>query len=170
MPRARLACCLLATLAACGGGGGGGSTPQLSGPARVVAGPAEIPLGAASVDVLVELANVPSPPPALLQLAVEVPAGLALSPTNRLQAATDLVTLDGDFVGDRFVVVCGDARNAAAALLKVGPLFRLRVTPATPRVPGTHQLRLKELIAASRDGQTPLAVETTPAFVDVVVR
>jgi hypothetical protein len=170
MLRARLACCLLAPFAACGGGGGGSAPPALSGPARLAAGPAEIPLGATSVDVLVELANVPSPPPTLLQVAVEVPAGLALSPTNRLQAATELVTLDGDFVADRFVVLCGDARNAAAAPLNVGPLFRLRVTPAAPRVPGTYQLRLKELHAASRDGQTPIAVETTPTFVDVVVR
>jgi hypothetical protein len=169
MGRPLCAAGLLLAFAACGGGGGG-KTPNLSGPTRLTASPVEIPAAASSVDVLVELAQASSPPPTLLQVAVEVPSGLALATVDRLQAATQLATLDGDFVDDRFVVVCGDAQNAEGSPLPVGPLFRLRIAPASPRVPGTYTLQLKELLAASRDGQTPIAVETTPASVDVVVR
>lgn len=168
--RTAVACLLLLPAACGGGGGGGGAAPRLSGPARLAASPVEIPVGAQFVDVLVELAAAPTPLPVLLQVGVDLPTGLALPPTNRLHAATALSTLDGDFVDNQFVILCGDARNADAEPLLPGPLFRLRVTPSVPRTPGVYTLRLQDLRAASPDGKTPIAVETTPTTVEVAVR
>lgn len=170
VPRAAIPCLLLLPAACGGGGGAGGQAPSLSGPARLAASPVEIPVGAPFVDVLVELAATPLPPPVLLQVAVDLPPGLSLPSTNRLQAATELATLDGDFVGERFVVLCGDGRNADAAPLQPGPLFRLRIAPSVPRTPGVYTMRLQDLRASSRDGKTPIAVETAPAIVEVAVR
>jgi hypothetical protein len=48
-------------------------------------------------------------------------------------------------------------------------LFRLRLLPAAPRVPGTYTVRLHHLRASSRAGEA-LAVDPNPAIVTVVVR
>lgn len=161
---------LLSVVAACGGGGGGGTTtPPATGPVRVGAAAIEVPANANTADVLVDVTVDSTPAPVLLELAVEVPNGLSLPATQRLAAVAPLVTLDGDFVNQRFVVLCGDAQNVSAAPLASGPLFRLRIAPSTPRVPGTYTLKLLPRRAASQDGQA-VAFDTTPTTVDVVVR
>src|SRR5689334_7810679 len=161
---------LVLALAACGGGGGATVSQHATAEARLAAANVEIGPAATGVDLEVTLASVPAQPPVLLQVAVELPAGLALPETNRLHAIAPLPDLDGDFAGNRFVVVAGDAHNVAPAPLAVGPLFRLRVVPATPRVPGTYTVHFTELRAASRDGEAPVPVTTVPTSVDVVVR
>jgi len=161
---------VLLVVAACGGGGGGTApTPPSSGPARLGANAIEIPAAASSAEVQVQLTVDSTPAPVLLELAVELPSGLTLPASDRLAASTALVTLDGDFVNQRFVVLCGDAQNKTAAPLASGPLFRLRVVPSTPRVPGTYTLRLLPRRAATQDGEA-VAFDSTPTTVDVIVR
>jgi len=155
-------------LAACGGGGAAVVVPGQT-PARLTAAGAEIGPFADSVEVLVQLAAVPADPVGLLQVAIELPPGLTLPATARLRPARDLVTLDGDMVGDRFVVTCGDARNVQAAPLTAGPLFWLRLQPTSPRQPGTWTVRLSGLRAAASAGAA-VPAETNPATVAVVVR
>lgn len=164
--RRRNASLSLLCLAACGGGGGLVSPVQA--PARLAAADVVIPANADTVDVLVELAASPDTPIRLLQVAVELPPGLALPATGRLQAVAPLVTLDGDVVEGQFVVTCGDARNASASPLQSGSLFRLRVQTATPRQPGTFTLRFLDLRAATADGN-PVPASTSPTTVDVRV-
>lgn len=156
----------LLCLAACGGGGAVVTSVQTK--ARLAAGDVVIPVGTDSAEVLVELAAAPDTPIRLLQVAVELPTGLALPAADRLLAAVPLVTLDGDVVDGRFVISCGDARNVAAAPLAAGRLFKLRLQTTTPRRPGTWTLRFVDLLAAAADG-TAVPAETTPATVDVRV-
>ncbi|MGC3970440.1 MAG: hypothetical protein QM775_24825 [Pirellulales bacterium] len=162
--------CPLLVFAACGGGGGAVAPLPVSTAARLAAENVEIAPAATSADVVVRLAAVPAEAPRLLQVAVELPPGLVLPPSDRLQAIAAVSQLDGDFVGERFVIVCGDAQNPAAAPLAAGPLFRLRVAPTTPRAPGSYQLRFTDLRAASRDGQVPVPVAASPTEITVVVR
>lgn len=164
----RLPILLLAVAAACGGGGAT-TTSVVATTASLGADDVEIGTAAASADLLVRLVSVPAEAPCLLEVGVELPAALALPATGRLQAATALPNLDGDFVGDRFVVMCGDAQNAAAGPLAVGPLFRLRLLPSTPRQAGTYTVRLHNLRAATRHGDA-VPVAATPAVIQVVVR
>jgi hypothetical protein len=168
MPRRSLFPVVVA-LAACGGGGSATVSPQASTEARLAAANVEIGPAATGVDLEVDLVSVPNQPPVLLQVAVELPAGLALPATDRLHAVAPLPDLAGDFKDNRFVVVAGDGHNVGAEPLAVGPLFRLRVVPATPRVPGTYTVRFTDLRAASRDGEAPVPVTTVPTSVDVVV-
>ncbi len=154
---------------ACGGGGAAGTTPPTTLTARLAAAAVDLGPAVQSADIVVQLASSPAEGPSLLEVAIELPPALTLPASDRLQAATALATLDGDFVGNRFVVLCGDAQNPAASTLAVGPLFRLRITPSLPRQVGTFTVRLHNLRAATRTGQ-PVPVETSPTVVDVTVR
>ncbi|MBL8754182.1 MAG: hypothetical protein JNK15_12850, partial [Planctomycetes bacterium] len=136
---------------------------------RLQAAPQTIGPAVTTVELVVDLASVPAAEPTLLQVAVELPPQLTFAASNRLLPARTLATLDGDFVDARFVVMCGDAQNVPAAALGLGPLFKLRLQPTSPRVPGTWQVRLHHLRASTRDGQ-PVAVDPNPAVVDVVVQ
>jgi hypothetical protein len=156
-------------VAACGGGGGGGAVLP-SAPTRLLATDLELGPTVNQGDVVVRLSSVPDPAPVLLQVAIEIPPQLALpSGGERLLAASPLVDLDGDFVGGRFVVMCGDARNANATPLAVGDLFRLRLQPSLPRQPGTYTVRLRQVLASSRDGAA-VAAETDTISAVVTVR
>lgn len=171
MPRS-LVLLLSIGLAACGGGGGGGGGAPgepIATTARLDAASAELAPNATVTEIVVRLAGAPAAAPCLLELAVELPPALTLPPTERLAAIAPLATLDGDFVGERFVVLCGDAVNRDATALAIGPLFRLRVSASTPRLVGTHSLQLRPLRAATRDG-AEVPVETAPTRVDVLVR
>jgi hypothetical protein len=171
MPRWFL--CALLPVAACGGGGGSApaSVPGATA-ARLAAAAVEIgPAANAHGELEVRLEAVPSDGPCLLELAVDLPPAVTVPATDRLAPATPapLPTLDGDFVGAAFHVLCGDAANAAAAPLAVGPLFRLRLVAATPRQPGTHRVRLRPLRAATAPGAAA-PFDVAPLDVDVVVR
>lgn len=158
-------------LAACGGGGGGGGSPVLPGTAtRLLATDLEFGPAVSQGDLVVRLSSVPEPAPVLLQIAIEIPPQLGLpSGGDRLLAARPLVDLDGDFVADRFVVMCGDARNPNALPLAVGDLFRLRLQPSLPRQPGTYTVRLHQLSAAGREGAA-VAAATETISATVIVR
>jgi hypothetical protein len=65
--------------------------------------------------------------------------------------------------------MCGDAQNVSANALGLGPLFKVRLQPSSPRTPGTWQVKLHHLRASSRDGQS-VPVDVDPAIVDVVVQ
>ncbi|MCU0866489.1 MAG: hypothetical protein MUC36_22115 [Planctomycetes bacterium] len=156
-------------VAACGGGGGGGAVLP-SAPTRLLATDLELGPTVNQGDVVVRLSSVPDPAPVLLQVAIEIPPQLSLpAGGERLLAAAPLVDLDGDFVDGRFVVMCGDARNANAVPLAVGDLFRLRLQPSLPRQPGTYTVRLRQVLAASRDGAA-VAAETETISATVTVR
>jgi hypothetical protein len=167
-PLAALAACA-ALGAACGGGGGGGGAAPVGDATRLAADAAEIAPAALATELLVRLARSPAVAPTLLELAVVLPPQLVLPAGARLQAAAPLANLDGDVVGNRFVVLCGDAQNEAAAPLAVGPLFRLRLQAASPRQPGEYTVRLESVRAASRTGEA-LPVDPAPVDVRVTVR
>lgn len=169
MPSLR-AVTLLSCLTACGGGGGGGTvTPPSAAPTRLASSTIEIGPTATSAELAVQLVEAPPPGPALLQVAVELPPQITLPVDERLRAARPLTTLDGDFVDGRFVVVCGDAEQPAAAALTPGPLFRLRLQPSQPRQQGSYTVALRELRVASAAGGT-VAAATEPVLVTVIVR
>ncbi len=161
---------LLLVLAACGGGGGTVATLPVADATRLAADSVEIAANATETDLVVQLAQLPSTAPSLLQVALELPPQLTLAAANRLQGLASVPTRDGDFVGDRFLIVCGDARNADAATLVAGPLFRVRIATTNPRTPGSYSLRLTDLRAASRDGNGQVPLTTTPVECTVVVR
>lgn len=171
MLRALSLLAVLCFAVACSGGGGGVSlpTPPAAGEARLAADGLEIGPGSTGADLVVSLARAPSSGATLLQVDVELPPQLGLPTSDRLQAARPLATLDGDFTNGRFRVVCGDAQNAAAPPLAVGPLFRLRLVPSSPRQPGTFTLRLNGLRASAADGNA-VPVDANPTVVEVVVR
>ena len=159
-----------ALAAACGGGGGGGAAPPPVGATlRLEVAAAEIGAGAASGELLVRLGDTGAPAASLLEVALVLPPQLALPAVERLRPAVPLATLDGDGIGNRFVVLCGDAENADAASLVPGPLFWLRLVPSAPRQPGTFTVRLEGLRAATRTGET-IATEPAPLDVAVTVR
>jgi hypothetical protein len=160
---------VLLLAAACGGGGGGTAVVQPTAPARLAVDGATIAATANGADLLVRLAALPSPAPALLELAIELPRELTLPVDGRLAAAVSLATLDGDFHGGRFVVLCGDAQNRDAAPLQVGPLFRLRLQPAAPRQPGTYSVRVSNRRAAGIGGED-LPIDAEAITVQVVVQ
>ena len=147
----------VAGAAACGGSSGGTVTPSAQ-PARLTAAAVEIPANAQTAPLLVSLAGEAQPGPALVEVAVELPPQLTLPADDRLQPARPLVTLDGDFVGNRFVVLCGDGENLAAAALADGPLFRLRLQATSPRQPGDYTVTLRNLRAATAAGDEVEAV------------
>ena len=162
-------CVVLMALPACGGGGGGGVVVPVATLAKLAADNVEIGPAAATADVLVRLASAPTLGPCLLEVKIELPPQLTLPTNDRLLGAVPLPMLDGDFVEDRFVVVCGDASNPNAAPLAVGPLFRLRIAPTSPRQPGIWRVHLHDLRGATRDG-VAVPVEASPTVVDVIVR
>ena len=137
-------------------------------PARLTAVDLEIPAAATGAELEVRLAAVPRPA-ALLAIEIELPNGLSLPPSDRLVPSTPLVTLDGDWQNQRFVVLCGDAQNVAAAPLPIGPLFRLRLLANTPRTPGTYPVRLLARRASTSGGEN-VTVDTSPTTVNVIVR
>ncbi len=157
----------LLLLAACGGGGGG--TATVTTPVRLVCDPVELPIGVTDVDLLVELDVPGGAAPVLAQATVQLPAALTVTGSDPLRAAQAVATLDGHLTGDRYAVLVGDARNAAAAPLPKGPLFRLRLTATAPRRPGMHLVQLVDLRAAANDG-APLATGGEPVTVPVTIR
>lgn len=159
----------LLCLSACGGGGGGGTVAPVAVPVRLDAAPLDLGPAVTATELLVRLADDTTEAPALLQVAVELPPALALPASDRLVAATPVPNLDGEPRDGRFVVLCGDARNPDAAALPKGPLFRLRLVTATPRQPGTYELRLVDLEAAAADGRR-LPVHTEATVVPVTIR
>jgi hypothetical protein len=161
---------LVVLLAACGGGGGGGPPVQPASPLRIAVDDVEIGTAAGQVELTVQLIGRPTVAATLLEVAVELPAALSLPANNRLAAAAAISNLDGDFVGGRFVVLCGDAQNANAAALVEGPLFRLRVQPTSPRQPGSYPVRFVNLRGASRDGRDDVATDSSPITATVVIR
>ncbi len=168
MPRRRVLP-LLALAASCGGGGGSVVVTPAGPTASLAAADVEIGPAVAAADVTVRLASSPELAPSLLQVAVALPPQLVLPANDRLQAAVPLATLDGGVVGDRFVVLCGDAHNPGAAPLALGPLFRLRLQPASPRQPGTYTVRFENVRAATRTGEA-VPVDPAPVTATVVVR
>ncbi|HEX5051440.1 MAG TPA: hypothetical protein VFZ65_06680 [Planctomycetota bacterium] len=168
MPRCPVLLALL-LVPACGGSSGGGATPPAAAPARLTAADLDLGPATTSADLVVGLATTTEPAPVLLQFAVELPSALSVAPTDRLQAAVPLATLDGDFKDGRFVVLCGDGQNANASALQVGPLLRLRLVTATPRQPGTYTILLRDLRAATNDGGASAAT-TEPTSVQVTIR
>ncbi len=167
MPRGALCSPILILLAACGGGGGGPIAP-VGAPARLSAADLDLPAGTSTVDLTVALAEVPQPAPGLLQVAIGLPAALAVATNDRLFQVQPVAYLDGDTVKDAFVVVCGDAHNTTAAPLQAGPLFRLRLVTTTPRQPGSYTITLRDLRAASSAGDE-LAVDGAVTNVSVTV-
>jgi len=161
---------LMSTLAACGGGGGGGgTTPPVTTSASLMAKAVEIPPAADGADITLSLTRGPDPAPVLLEAQIVLPAQLSLPADDRLTPATPLITLDGNFVDDAFVVVAGDATNQDAQPLPNGDLFRLRVTPTEPRTAGTYSVTIRDLRAATLEGDAvPLESETLS--VDVTIR
>lgn len=157
-------------LTACGGGGGGGGVaPPVVTSSQLDVAPVTIPAGATTAELTVGLRAPHDQAPALLQVEVELPPGLTLPASDRLQAVAAVPTLDGDFANGRFVVLCGDASNQTAAPLTSGPLFRLRLETTLPRQTGTHTVHLRRLLAATSAGETS-PVDSAPLAVDVVVQ
>ncbi|MCA8948840.1 MAG: hypothetical protein KDE27_05015 [Planctomycetes bacterium] len=164
-----LPCTLVLALvfAACGGGGGGG-TPV--GPtARLASAEVEFGATATSAELAIALADLPVPAPTLMQVTIELPAALAVAPSDPLRAVQAVPTLQGARQGNRFVVVCGDDQNQAGTPLQNGELFRLRLATVSPRQVGTHTIVLRELVLAQNDG-TEAPVDGTPVSVTAVVR
>lgn len=159
---------VLSVLAACGGGGGGGGAPATT-PTRLSAAALDLGPATTEAELAVQLAATPAQPPVLLEVAVELPAGLTLASGNPLVATQSTPTLDGGTVGGRYVVVCGDAKNKAATPLQPGPLFRVRVQTTTPRQTGTYSITLRNLRASNSDGSAA-AVDPNPTIVSVTVR
>ena len=160
---------LTVSLGACSGGGGGGSpsTPVATA-ASVLAEPIEIGPSVTVAAVTVSLTKRPEPAPVLLEAHIELPAALSLPTQDRLTPATPLITLDGDFVDNHFVVLCGDASNPNATILPNGDLFRLNVIPTPPRTPGTYTITLRNLRAATSNGNSvPLESETVSVAVTI---
>lgn len=155
-------------LAACGGGGGG-SGVGVAAPARLVVDAVDIAAGVTAADLVVRLDGTPEPQPALLEVAVELPPQLTLAANDRLVASRAVATLDGDWVGNRFVILCGDAQNASAAPLAPGALFRLRLVPTLPRQPGTWTVTLHDLRTAANDG-TVAPAAGAPVTVAATIR
>lgn len=158
---------LAATLAACGGGGGAAAVAPVQTEVRLEA--SALTITGASGELLVSLAQDVRTAPALLQVAIELPPQLQLPVDDRLSAARPLTTLDGDVVDAAFVVMCGDASNSAAEALDAGPLFRLRLLPTQPRTPGTYQVQLREVRAATSDGEA-VAARSVPITVPVTLQ
>jgi hypothetical protein len=105
--------------------------------------------------------------PALAAATIDLPPQLtALEPG--LRAATALVDLQRGGTDRALRVLAGDARNVAAAPLRDGPLFWLRLAPTLPRTPGTYRVTLRDLQASTADGAL-LAAASAPTYVDVVV-
>ncbi|MCB9878636.1 MAG: hypothetical protein H6835_13645 [Planctomycetes bacterium] len=154
-------------VAACGGGGGGGVIAPVQNDVRIEASP--LTITGDDGELLVSLSDDLRTPPALLQVAIALPPQLRLPAADRLQQARPLTTLDGDTVDGAFVVLCGDAVNAAATPLGAGPLFRLRLQPTQPRTPGTYQVQLREVRASTADGAS-LAAASAPLSVPVTLQ
>jgi len=155
-------------LCACGGGGGGGG-PGVALPVRLAAADLDFAPSVSSGELLVQLAELPTSVPVLLQVAIELPPTLALAPGDPLLPAQTLVTLRGEMHGGRYVVVCGDDQNRQALPLRTGPLFSLRLVTSTPRQLGTHTITLRDLRAARSDG-SDAGGDVNPAVATVMVR
>lgn len=166
-------CMLALFLTACGGGGGGGGGGPTPGPVgtsvRLTAAPVEIPVGATERELVVAIGEQAQLGAALLQVDVELPPQLSLPPKQRLRQIVPVATLDGDFVGQSFRVLCGDAANVNPQLLQATELFALRLQPSAPRQPGTYTVRLTSVRAASADGAR-VESDPNPVEVTVVVR
>jgi hypothetical protein len=159
----------LLLLAACGGGGGGDAAPPATQPMRLTATALDLGPATSSAELVVSLPDTPTGSPVLLQVAIELPPALVLAAGAPLQAATNLVHLEGEWHDGRYLVLCGDAQNRIAAPLPTGALFRLRLAAATPRQVGQHEIRLLDLRATDSVG-TRLPVATDPLLIPVTVR
>ena len=159
----------LLVLAACGGGGGATAVPPTAVPLHLAADDLDLGPATTAAELRVRLAGDAAAGAVLLEAKIELPPALSLAPNDRLTALTPLTTLDGDLGAGSFHVVCGDARNPAAAQLATGPLFAVRLVTSKPRQAGTYTLRITGLRAATKDG-APVAVEPAPTVVSVVVR
>lgn len=143
--------------------------PPVASAASLLVAPIEIGAAVTVADITVVLAKRPEPAPALLEAHIELPPELSLPTQDRLAPATPLVTLDGNFVDNLFVVMCGDATNQNAVILPNGELFRLRVTPTLPRQPGSYSITFRNLRAATSDGNNvPLESETVAVAVTIL--
>ena len=162
---------LICSSHACGGGGGGGGgdpAPPATPTASILAAPIEIGPAMSAAEITLSLAKRPEPAPVLLEAHIELPPELSLPAQDRLSPAAPLVTLDGNFVEDLFVVLCGDGTNQNAAPLPNGDLFRLRVTPTQPRTPGDYTITFRSMRAATSGGEAvPLESETLTVGVTV---
>ena len=164
---------LTLSFVACGGGGGGGGggeppTPPAT-PTAVIAATAVVMAPSQTIaDLTVSLLQSPTSAPVLLEAHVDLPPQLTLPIASRLAAAVPLANLDGDFVQDSFVILCGDNANPNAQQLPVGPLFHLRISPSEPRLPGTYTVTLHSLLAATSEGEAvPLASESIAVTVSI---
>ena len=131
----------------------------------MTAAPLTIGAGASGANLTVSLTPAGDAEPALIEAHVELPEELRLAPNAPLSAVAP-IPLDGDYTADRFVVLCGDSSNVVASPLPAGPLFRLRVEPATPRTPGTYTVTLHDLRGATSAGA---AVSFEPSTLTVQV-
>jgi len=156
----------LLLLAACGGGGGGGATINTS--TRLSGIDVEFGPTTTTADLVVSLTNLPSPAPVLLQVVIELPAALAIAPTDPLQAVQAIPTLRGARTGGRYIVVCGDDHNPEGVPLQNGDLFRLRLVTTTPRQVGTHAITLSQLLVAQNNGIQAVA-DSNPTAVTAIV-
>lgn len=161
-------------LVACGGGGGGDSpTSPVVANASLQVGPVELLAGEASKELIVSLSQAEGSAPALMQMDIELPPELTLPSSNRLTAATPLVTLEGNYANNNnnnntFAVLCGDASNRTAQALPNGALFRLRLVAASPRTKGSFVVTIKNVRAATSAGESvALASQTLTATVTI---
>lgn len=157
----------LCLLTACGGGGGGGGGPPASLPVRLTAAPLTLASGASAGQLELALAST-TDTPVLVQFALVLPSALAVAATDALAPAQPLPTLDGERKDDRYVVVCGDARNRSAEPLRSGPLCTVQLQATSPRRPGTYTVLVRDLLAARSDGSAA-PVETAPLAVRVAI-
>ncbi|MCR9247874.1 MAG: hypothetical protein NXI31_22830 [bacterium] len=158
---------LCGAIAGCGGGGGGGG--NVAPPARVASADLEIASNTTVAELAVAVTDLPTPPPALMEVVIDLPPALTVAPTDPLTKVQAVPTLAGNRRGNQFVVICGDDQNPTAATLTNGELFRLRLVVTAPRQPGTHEITLRDAILARGDG-SEAATESAPQIVSVTVR
>jgi hypothetical protein len=158
-------------LVACGGGGGDSPTPPVAANASLQVAPVELLASETSKDLVVSLSQAEGTAPALMQMDIELPPELTLPSSNRLTAATPLVTLEGNYANNNnntFAVLCGDASNRNAQALPNGALFRLRLVAASPRSTGSFIVTIKNVRAATSAGESvALANQTLTAAVTI---
>lgn len=156
-----------AVVAACGSGRSGEAPPATVDAARLEADAVRIGGAQYDVEVGVRLRLPAGAQPALASATIELPPQLAVLDPG-LRPATALVDLERGGADRTLRVLAGDARNVAAAPLRDGPLFWLRLAPSLPRAPGSYRIALRDLQAATADGAL-LPAAAAPTYVDVVV-
>ena len=171
---------LIALLAvSCGGSGGGGAVPPPPPPPPPPPVATELNLaisdvvlasGANSGGLVVSLGDfAPELKPALLQFDLQItPPIVKISTTNPLTAIQALETLDGDFPGDTFRVVCGYGESVQSQILPSGDLFRIELQTQIPRVVGAGTVTVSNLRVVDNDGNAvPLATNPVTATITV---